>query len=336
MDKFPRRHFSVIIAIVFLGFIGISMPYLIFPPLFLNSSYAFLPKTCTEASRALFLGITLAAYPLGQFMGSAILGSLSDEYGRKKILITSLLIASISNLFSAISIANQQVVLLIASRLIAGLMEGNITIARAMASDIKSISKHKSFGKINASASIAFLLGPLLGGVLSERAGFSTPFFLIGILFFILSGLSGLFLKESRVKEPFYDRYFVAVKPLKLAIRQRMNIVRRISNLFSSKELKFFLIVSTSFTLAVDIFYEFGPVYLTMKWALSPAKLIFYNGLLCLGLTIGNGWLPTYLTRYISNHSAIITGLGGFALFIFCLPLINWLCPENCAKTLGV
>jgi len=79
-----RKQFWVILVIVFLGFIGISMPYLIFPALFLNPAYSFLPTTWGDSSRALFLGITLAAYPLGQFFGSPILGSLSDEYGRKK------------------------------------------------------------------------------------------------------------------------------------------------------------------------------------------------------------------------------------------------------------
>ena len=311
MDKFPKQHFWVILTIVFLGFIGISMPYLIFPPLFLNSSYAFLPEACTEANRALFLGITLAAYPFGQFIGSPILGRLSDVYGRKKFLSGSLLVTSISNVFSGIAIANQQLGLLIVSRFIAGLMEGNIAIARAMASDIKTISKHKSFGKINASASIAYLLGPLFGGLLSERTGYSTPFFLISILFFFLSGLSALLLKNS------------VVEPVKGAFWQRMNLFQRVSELFSNKQMKFFLIISTSYTLAVDIFYEFGPVYLTIKWALSPAKLIFYNGLLCLGLTIGNGWLPTYITRYTSNQLAILASLGGFSLFILCIALVN-------------
>ena len=51
-------------AIVFLGFLGISMPYLIFPALFLNPAYSILPTDWSESSHALFLGITLADTPL--------------------------------------------------------------------------------------------------------------------------------------------------------------------------------------------------------------------------------------------------------------------------------
>ncbi len=83
--KSPKFQLWVILSIVFFGFLGLSIPYLIFPSIFLNPAYTILPPTWSEAERGMFLGITLAAYPLGQFIGSPILGSLSDEYGRRKV-----------------------------------------------------------------------------------------------------------------------------------------------------------------------------------------------------------------------------------------------------------
>ena len=74
-----KRQLWVIYTIVFLGFIGISMPYLIFPALFLNPEFSILSADSSESSRALLLGITLAVYPLGQFIGSPILGALSGK-----------------------------------------------------------------------------------------------------------------------------------------------------------------------------------------------------------------------------------------------------------------
>ncbi len=76
------------------------------------------------------------------------------------------------------------------------------------------------------------------------------------------------------------------------------------------------MIASTCFTLAVDIFYEFAPVYLTVKWTLGPAQLIFYNGALCLGLAVGNGWLPAFTSTRTSNRRLIIGAIGGFAFFL--------------------
>lgn len=307
-----KKQFWVILIIVFLGFVGISMPYLIFPALFFNPDYSIVPSVWGDTSRAIFLGITLAAYPLGQFLGSPILGSLSDDYGRKPLLAGSLLIAGLSYLLSGWSITWQHLGLLILSRFLAGLMEGNIAIARAMASDLKLLSKHETFGKINAVASVAFLVGPLIGGLMTDKSLFnalttSTPFYTTFVLFTALAGIATLVLKKTPAIPSKEIRSFW----------QRINIIKRLSSLFTNKRLQFLMIISTCFTLAVDIFYEFGPVYLTMKWIFVPSDLVIYNGGLCLGLALGNGWLPNWISKFISNQRLIILGsIAGFALLL--------------------
>lgn len=306
-----KRQFWVILTIVFLSFVGISMPYLIFPALFLNPAYSILPETWNESSHAILLGVTLAAYPLGQFIGSPILGTLSDDYGRKWLLSGSLWFSAICNLFTAFAIEWQLLTLLILSRFVAGLMEGNIAIARAMAADLKTLPKQKTFGKINAVASIAFLLGPLLGGLLTDKSLMesfttSTPFFFICILFFALAGLSMLVLEQGTPNLSREVRTFW----------QRINLIQRLSVLFAHKNLRFLMITSTIFTLGVDIFYEFGPVYLTVKWGLEPAQLILYNGVLCIALAVGNGWLPAFFSSENSKRLAIIWSTGVLAALL--------------------
>ncbi len=310
-QKKQQRQFWIILFIVFLGFVGISMPYLIFPVLFLNPTYSILPASWSESSQAFLLGITLAAYPLGQFLGSPILGSLSDDYGRKKLLSGSLLIAALCNLLTGVAIAWPHLGLLIASRFAAGLMEGNIAIARAMAADLTTLPKQETFGKINAAASIAYLLGPFLGGVMAEKdllpsLTASTPFYLTCILFFCLAALSALMLESHTLHTGNRKRSFW----------QRINLIHRLSLLFANKHLQFLMLVSTCFTLAVDIFYEFAPVYLTAKWTLGPSQLVLYNGVLCFALAIGNGWLPNFASTRLSNRLAILYSTGGFALFL--------------------
>lgn len=317
-QKKQRRQFWVILFIVFLGFVGISMPYLIFPALFLNPAYSILPDSWSQSSHAIFLGITLAAYPLGQFIGSPILGALSDDYGRKRLLTASLTVAALCNLLTGFAIARHQLGLLIASRFIAGLMEGNIAIARAMAADIKTISKHESFGKINAAISIAYLLGPLIGGLLSDKnllesLTTATPFYVTCVLFLCLSGLSALVLKKTVINTSIKVRTFW----------ERINFIKRMGVLFSNKRLQFLILICTAFTLAIDIFYEFGPVYLTVKWALGPAQLTLYNGVLCLALAVGNGWLPAFTSSRVSNRRAIICSGAGLALFFIGIVLTN-------------
>ncbi|MBA3816837.1 MAG: MFS transporter [Parachlamydiaceae bacterium] len=324
----PRKQLWIILTIIFLGFLGISIPYLIFPALFINPEYSILPANWSESSHYLLLGVTLAAYPLGQFIGSPILGSLSDDYGRKSLLAGSLLCAAVCNLMTGLALEWQQLTLVILSRFAAGFMEGNIAIARAMAADIKSISKHETFGKINAVASIAFLVGPLLGGLLADDVFFSgltnsTPFYLISFLFFCVSGLSLIMLKT---RDP--ESNDLAIKAGR-SVWARINIVNRLSVLFKNRRLRFLMIVSSFFTLAVDIFYEFGPVYLTAKWMIGPVELIAYNSILCLTLAIGNGFLASYTSMYYSSRKGIIASIAGFAIFLVGMiftdtPLLMW------------
>lgn len=316
--KKQQRQFWVILTIVFLGFFGISMPYLIFPALFLNPAYSILPVEWSESSHALFLGITLAAYPLGQFIGAPILGAMSDDYGRKQVLSGSLLIAAFCNLLTGLAIDWHSLGVLIASRFTAGIMEGNIAIARAMAADIKAISKHKAFGKLNASASIAYLLGPLLGGLMTDKGLLeeltpAVPFYFCGLLFFCLAALAGGVLENASTY----------LQNTHLTFWQRINFIKRMGALFSNKRLRFLMIASTFFTLAVDIFYEFGPVHLTILWELEPAQLVLYNAVLCVALAIGNGWLPSFISKHVSNRAIIMSSTGAFTLFMLGLALTH-------------
>jgi MFS transporter, DHA1 family, tetracycline resistance protein len=314
--KEQTKEFWVILIIVFLGFLGTSMPYLIFPALFLNPAYSIFPASWSHSSHALFLGVTLAAYPLGQFIGSPILGAMSDDCGRKRILTISLLITAFFNLLTGLAIEWQHLSLLIFSRFAAGLMEGNVAIARAMAADLKTLAKHNTFGKINAASSIAYLVGPLVGGLMADQKLIksfttSTPFYAITILFIFLSALTVLILKNTPPPPQLQVRTFW----------QRINFIKRMSVLFTNRHLKFLMLISTLFTLAVDVFYEFGPIYLTVKWTLGPADLIIYNSLLCVGLAIGNGWLVTLCSLHLPHHKAILGGMGCFALFLLATTL---------------
>ena len=298
------------------------MPYLIFPALFLNPAYSILPGDLSQSTNAILLGITLAAYPLGQFIGSPILGALSDDYGRKPLLAGSLLVAALCNMLTGLALDREMLWLVILSRFCAGLMEGNIAIARGMAANMKSISKHEAFGKINAAASIAFLVGPLVGGLLADNKLFesvkiSTPFYIIGFLFLGIAILSVLMLQSGEIVSKAAAR----------SVWTRLNLVKRLRDLFQNRQLRFLMIVSTSYTLAIDIFYEFGPVYLTAKWTFGPVQLIVYNAVLCVALAIGNGWLASFSSSRVSSRRGIIVATAGMALFLAGIVLVDntWL-----------
>ena len=206
----------------------------------------------------------------------------------------------------------------IRDRFITGVMEGNIAVARAMATELKSISKHVALGRVNGAISIAFLVGPFLGGFLSDRSIYPfftpvTPFIIVSILFFTLAGLSQIVLKKMPP---------VSEKNAK-SFTQRINFIKRMRALCIKRKLQFLLIASTIFTLAVDMFYEFVQVYLIEKWLIGPAQLIYYNGFLCAGLAIGDGWLSNYVSKKATMRKIVLWSLGSFPVFLFGIVLTN-------------
>src|SRR4051812_45765554 len=76
--------------VVFIGFVGYSLMITVFTPLFLREDGGLLAASTPLATRALVLGGVLAVYPLAQFLGSPVLGSLSDRFGRRPVLLCSL------------------------------------------------------------------------------------------------------------------------------------------------------------------------------------------------------------------------------------------------------
>jgi MFS transporter, DHA1 family, tetracycline resistance protein len=313
-----NQQLLIILLIVFIGFLGTSIAYPIFPPLFLYPGQSnLIDSHLSEAMRNISLGVALASYPLGQFIGSPILGGLSDSYGRKKILLVTISGGAFGYLLSAIALYCNSLILLLVSRFITGLMEGNLAIVRAMAADLTQINKYKSFGKINGIASIGYIIGPILGGILSDRtlsSCFSYPLpFLLASLFAVIALLFAWFKladgPEFKTKRS-------------ISILRRFNIFKRLKYLLGdNKLLQSLLLCSSIFTFAVDIFYEFGPVYLTGLWSFTPSGIAIYNAGLCLALIIGSGYLPHYFSRFVPMQRIIVRTMicTGLLLALFAI-----------------
>lgn len=304
--KNEKQQLWIILLIVFIGFVGTSIAYPIFPPLFLHPTLdSIVPPSWNAHARSVFLGIALAAYPLGQFIGSPILGGCSDRYGRKRMLMISLTGSALGYFLSALSLNFNLLWILLLSRFLTGLMEGNLAIVRAMATDLESISKYKSIGRINGMAAIGYVMGPLIGGFLSDNTivhwfSFAFPFFL-AMLFSTTAVLLAFFKLSEKTQ---------LVSPLEITIWQRFNLVTRFKELFQKSDtLKYLLIISTIFTFSVDIFYEFGPVYLTGLWSMTPAGIAIYNAALSFTLAVGSGWLPHRLSLHFTIKRVILMAM---------------------------
>ena len=114
------------------------------------------------------------SYAIMQFAVSPILGNLSDQYGRRPVLLFSLLGFGIDYLFVAFA---PSIGWLFVGRIIAGITGASITTASAYMADISTPeNRAQNFGMIGAAFGLGFIIGPLLGGLLGEH-GSRLPFF---------------------------------------------------------------------------------------------------------------------------------------------------------------
>jgi DHA1 family tetracycline resistance protein-like MFS transporter len=129
-----------------------------------------------------------------QFVFSPLIGSLSDRYGRRPVLLFSLVGFGLDYLFLAFA---PSIIWLFVGRTISGITGASITTASAYIADISDdTNRAKNFGMIGAAFGIGFIIGPMLGGILGEF-GHKLPFIVAASLA-LLNALYGYFvLPES-------------------------------------------------------------------------------------------------------------------------------------------
>ena len=155
------------------------------------------------------IGILLASYSFMQFLASPVLGWLSDRYGRKPVLLCSLVGSAAGYLLMANAAS---LGILFAARILAGIAGASVGTASAYIADITPPDdRSKRIGLIGAAFGIGFVLGPAIGGILSHFSVIA-PFWFAEILSVLNAMLMWIVLPEperhtARQKGPLMDTF---------------------------------------------------------------------------------------------------------------------------------
>jgi DHA1 family tetracycline resistance protein-like MFS transporter len=140
------------------------------------------------------IGLVIATFSLCQLIASPALGALSDRWGRRPVLVLSLIGTVVSFVMLALA---RSVPMLFAARLVDGLSGGNISTARAYVADITSEDERaKAFGLIGAAFGVGFVLGPALGGALAH-VSYTAPIWAAAALTLVATALAWVWLPET-------------------------------------------------------------------------------------------------------------------------------------------
>src|SRR5437773_7961104 len=142
----------------------------------------------------LVIGLLFAVFSLCQLAAAPALGDLSDRYGRRPILIFSLLGTVVSFVMLALA---HSIAMLFLARIVDGLSGGNISTARAYIADItEPKDRARAYGLIGAAFGLGFILGPAISGILA-RVSYTAPIWAAAAITLVATGVAWAWLPET-------------------------------------------------------------------------------------------------------------------------------------------
>jgi MFS transporter, DHA1 family, tetracycline resistance protein len=190
-EKRPAALGFIFITLL-IDIIGLAIIIPVFPKLIEKLIHG----TISEASR--ISGLLLVAYAVMQFLFSPLVGNLSDKYGRRPVLLLSLLGFGVDYLFLAFA---PTIGWLFVGRVIAGITGASFTTASAYIADVSTPEKRaQNFGMIGVAFGLGFIIGPVIGGVLG-KLDTHYPFYAAAALALLNAAYGYFILPESLPKE---------------------------------------------------------------------------------------------------------------------------------------
>ncbi|MCH8326013.1 MAG: MFS transporter [Bacteroidetes bacterium] len=280
-----KASLTLIFITVFIDLLGFGILIPILP------TFSTIELNLSEFS----IGLVLAIYSLTQFIFGPILGNLSDRVGRRPLIMGCLFLNAIGYIIFAFT---NSFMLLLISRIVAGIGGSSISVAQAYIADVTSKKdRSKGMGMIGVAFGLGFVFGPIIGGFLSkygyEVTGFaSAAFSFIAFLFTIF------FLPESLKK--IKDK--VGIKTRKLFD------IKAIKLLFQNHKIATLIIMFFILIFSIANIYGTFALIGYKKYHFTDMQNGIMYGIIGIVSAIVQGGLLRVLTKYMDDKIIVIAG----------------------------
>lgn len=305
--------FSLVFTVI-IDLLGVGIIIPILAPLFQSSAH-LLPSNASDTTRTVLMGLLFATFPLFQFFGAPLLGSLSDRYGRKKLLLISLGGTLVGYILFAIGILKSWVWLLFIGRALDGFTGGNISIVQSAIADIsKPEDRAKNFGLIGMAFGIGFVFGPVIGGIMSDSTihpwfTFATPFIAAAVLTFINIILVSLRLQETLLE-----------KKEKATFKNPLSLIWQA---FANPTFQLLFLTSFLFTLGFTSFTQFFQVFLIKKFSYTQSQIGYLFAFIGICIALTQGLLTRRVGKKYQPEQILTVSILGTALFVGALAFVQ-------------
>lgn len=264
-----------------------------------------------EASK--YGGYLLFAFAVAQFIFSPVIGNLSDQFGRRPVLLVSLLGFGIDYLILAFA---PDFWWFFVGRVIAGITGASFTTASAYIADISTPeTRSKNFGMIGAAFGLGFIIGPFLGGVLGQY-GVKIPFYTAAALSFA----------------NFAYGYFILPESLAIENRRKFDIKRAnpwgaLKQLSKYKQLRYLLLAYIFLFIgshAVQSTWNYFTMY-RFEW--TEAMVGYSLALVGILVAIVQAGLAQKAAHFFGLERSIVIGFALYAIgmFLFAFASQSWM-----------
>jgi len=247
------------------------------------------------------------AYAIMQFFFSPVLGGLSDRYGRRPVLLISLLGLGIDYLFVAFA---PSILWLFAGRIVAGICGASFTTASAYIADISTPeNRPQNFAMIGVAFGLGFIIGPVIGGVFSQY-GSRVPF-LVAAGFSLLNWLYGYFILPESLSTEHRRTFDI----------KRANPVGSLINLKRYPAITGLVGALMLLYLAANSVQSTWTYYTMEKFKWNEAWVGYSLGFIGLTVALVQGVIIRLVVPKLGQKRAVFVGLTcnilGFILFAF-------------------
>jgi DHA1 family tetracycline resistance protein-like MFS transporter len=293
-----KRPIVVIFITIFIDMLGFGI---IIP---------ILPVFTKELGAANYqVGLIAMSYAVMNFLFAPFWGSLSDSFGRRPIILWSVLITGLAYLLFS---QTTNLWLLLLSRILAGIGSANLSVAQAYIADITTPEERaKSMGMIGAAFGLGFIIGPTVGGYLKSISGFGQMDW-VGYAAASLS-LMNLILAYFMLPE--------SLKEKKPHVRFNFKVISGVATELRKPAIRELLLINFIFITAFMIMQMSATLY--WKEMIGLSEIEIGNMFAFIGLTtvVVQGGLVGRLVKKFGEAQLVKFGIG---LFILGLAMIPW------------
>ncbi|MDO6479156.1 TCR/Tet family MFS transporter [Shimia thalassica] len=262
------------------------------------------------ADAAIWGGVLSAAFALMQFLFGPVIGNLSDRFGRRPVLLISLVVMALDYVVMAVA---GSIWLLFAGRIVGGITAATHSTASAYMADISAPDeKARNFGLIGAAFGVGFVFGPALGGLLAEF-GTRAPFWGAAVLAAMNAALGWYVLKETvtdKIRRPFNWR---RANPLGALLA-----VTKLPGLAS------LLLVFFCYQVATAVYPAIWSYFTAERFGWSPGMIGVSLAAFGLGFAIVQGGLVAPSIKRFGHRGTVALGLAIEVVTLCFLGVVNW------------